>query len=624
MKAEKKGLEAKKKADLIVKIDELREQIRALEGVQMPTAQGDRILAAILRNSPIAMFVIDKNHKIIHWNRAMEKLSGIPALDVIGTNSQWKIFYAQEHLTMADLIVDEAVIEIRELEEIYHSRFGKFKKSDLLEEAFEATDFFPGFGVSGKWLHFTCAAIRNLDGQIFGAIETFEDITEQVKAQELYKTVSNRSPLGIYVAQKGKLIFVNEQFKKYLGYEEKELLGMDTAQLVHPDDREKTKENCIRMLKGEKNIPYEFRAIGKDGGIRWIMETVSLIEYQGEKATLGNYLDLTDQKKAELELKNIRAVESSILDAIPIAVFGMKNRIINFANHAVEDVFGWTPDELIGQDSRKIYRSDLDYNRIANDFYPVLDKEKTFREEYPCRHKDGKDIVCMVSASRIGEQLMERSIVATYEDITEQKKAEADLKRSYERLKRSMEDTIQTIAMIVETRDPYTAGHQRAVDRLACAIAEEMGLEQEQINGIHTAAVIHDIGKIYIPAEMLSKPGHLSEIEFDIMKTHPQVSYDILKRIEFPWPVANIVYQHHERYNGTGYPRGLKNNEILIEARILAVADVVESMASHRPYRPTVGMDKAMDEIRKNRGTLYDPEVVDACLRIFSKGFKLD
>jgi PAS domain S-box-containing protein/putative nucleotidyltransferase with HDIG domain len=333
----------------------------------------------------------------------------------------------------------------------------------------------------------------------------------------------------------------------------------------------------------------------------------------------------TAVERRRIGIEELKALAASILDAIPHAVLGLEERRIFFANDAVETVFGWKPSELIGKSTRMLYRSDAEYEQIARDFYPVLEKRSTFMEEFPCRRKDGTDIICLVSTSRIGRTLEQKRIVVTYEDITARKRAEDDLKKSLERSQKGLEDTIQTIAMIVETRDPYTAGHQRQVDKLAAAIAVQMGLSEDRIRGIHTAAVIHDIGKIYVPAEMLSKPGLLSNIELDIMKVHPQVSYNILKRIEFPWPVAEIVLQHHERLNGTGYPRGLKGEEILLEARILAVADVVESMASHRPYRPTVGMDEALAEINSNKGILYDPDVVDVCTSLITeKGFAFD
>lgn len=196
---------------------------------------------------------------------------------------------------------------------------------------------------------------------------------------------------------------------------------------------------------------------------------------------------------------------------------------------------------------------------------------------------------------------------------------------SEQRLRKSLEATVEAIAATVETRDPYTAGHERRVAQLATAIAREMGLPPEQVEGIHFGGLIHDLGKLYVPAEILSKPGRLSPVEFELVKQHPQAGYDIIKAIEFPWPVARMVLEHHERLDGSGYPGRLMGDAILFEARILAVADVVESMSSHRPYRPALGPDAALEEIERNRGRLYDAAVVDACLRLFKdKGFSLD
>jgi putative nucleotidyltransferase with HDIG domain len=203
------------------------------------------------------------------------------------------------------------------------------------------------------------------------------------------------------------------------------------------------------------------------------------------------------------------------------------------------------------------------------------------------------------------------------EDIT-------DRKDSLDRLRNALKGTVSALASVVETRDPYTAGHQRHVADLALSIARELGLMANQIEGLRMAAVIHDIGKISIPAEILTRPGKLTELEFSLIKIHTQSGYNILKDIDFPWPVAKMVYEHHERMNGTGYPRNLKGNEILLESRILAVSDVVESMASHRPYRAALGIDTALAEIEKNKGILYDENVVDACLKLFrEKGYRL-
>jgi len=199
------------------------------------------------------------------------------------------------------------------------------------------------------------------------------------------------------------------------------------------------------------------------------------------------------------------------------------------------------------------------------------------------------------------------------------------LRDTLEKLRKAMEGTIQVISSTVEMRDPYTAGHQRRVAALAGAIAAKMGLTEDRIDGLRMAGLIHDLGKIAVPAEILSKPGRITEAEFNMIKCHPQTGYDILKDMKFPWPLAQIVLEHHERMDGSGYPQGLSGEDTLLEARILAVADVVEAMASHRPYRPALGIDRALDEIQQNRGTLYDTVVVDACLKLFKeKEFNLE
>lgn len=199
-----------------------------------------------------------------------------------------------------------------------------------------------------------------------------------------------------------------------------------------------------------------------------------------------------------------------------------------------------------------------------------------------------------------------------------------ELREKEEKLRTSLIDFITALSATLEMRDPYTAGHQRRVAHLANAIAIELGLSQDQINGLYLASVVHDFGKILVPAEILSKPGRLNDLEYGLIKMHPQTGHEILKGIDFPWPIAQTVLQHHERQSGNGYPRGLKDSEILPEAKILAVADVVEAMVSHRPYRAGLGVEVALQELRRNRGELYDPLVVDACLGLFlEKGYQL-
>jgi len=205
------------------------------------------------------------------------------------------------------------------------------------------------------------------------------------------------------------------------------------------------------------------------------------------------------------------------------------------------------------------------------------------------------------------------------------KRAEEELERTFKILRRAMKGTIYAMALIVEIKDPYTAEHQRRVAKLASAIARKMSLSEGEIERIQMTAAIHDVGRIYISPEILGKPTRLTHIEFSMVKTHPKVGYDILKMVEFPWPIAQIVLQHHERMDGSGYPRGLSRKDILLDARILAVADVVEALASPRSYRPARVVDKALEEISKNKGVLYDPEVADACSKVFAdRCFKLE
>jgi putative two-component system response regulator len=231
--------------------------------------------------------------------------------------------------------------------------------------------------------------------------------------------------------------------------------------------------------------------------------------------------------------------------------------------------------------------------------------------------------------ARVRAQLQLRHMQQRLEFLVAERTAELSrtcesLEISRSQYRRMLEQTIQAIALTIEKRDPYTAGHQVRVSELATAVAQEMNLDADRLDGLRLGGMIHDIGKIYLPAEILSRPGRLSATEFELVKTHSAVGAEIVADVEFPWPVAKMILQHHERQDGSGYPNGERGDAILLEARILAVADVVEAMASHRPYRPALGIDKALDEIRRGRGVQYDAEVVDVCLRLFTeRGYQL-
>ena len=245
---------------------------------------------------------------------------------------------------------------------------------------------------------------------------------------------------SVYVVQDRKFCFVNPQFAAVGGYTEKEMLGMESVRLIHPKDRKKAIENAVKMLKGERTLPYTFRIIAKDGSVKWIQETVHAITHKGKRAVLGNSMDITAQREAAAKLQELQALQNSILDALPIAMMGMKARRIVLANHAVEDVFGWKPEELIDRDTRILYRSDEDYEKIGKNVYRALQKQRTFKTEFPCRRKDGENIICLLSVARVGESLRDNRIIATYEDITERKRAEKALEES----ERTLKDLLRT------------------------------------------------------------------------------------------------------------------------------------------------------------------------------------
>ena len=291
-----------------------------------------------------------------------------------------------------------------------------------------------------------------------------------------------------------------------------------------------------------------------------------------------------------------------------------------YANPAFEKLTGWKKEDLCSKKFNfwdTVHPDDIDLIR-EREMARKAGKKVPPGNEFRILSKDKVVKIVEANTVNIGKK-GDMKEIGILRDITVRKKAEEELKKSLERLQKTFEETINALVSALEKRDPYTAGHQRRVTNLACAVAKEMGFSREQINGLRLAGLVHDVGKIQIPTEILIKPTNLSEVEFVMIKMHPQIGYDILKSIEFPYPVAQIVLQHHERMDGSGYPAGISSEEILPEARVLAVADVVEAMSSHRPYRPALGISTALREITKFKGSLYDTEVVDAFWKLFNE-----
>ena len=380
----------------------------------------------------------------------------------------------------------------------------------------------------------------------------------------------------------------------------------------------------VGLLSVDSNAPGKFV---KDD-IKKLQPLVNAAAIALENARLFEEVrkEITERKQAEENEKNAKDELQMIMDSVPALIFykDIEGRIIranktlaNLLKMPIEDIIGKTTEELFPKEQAEGMRKDdkkvMIYGKPKRNIiqpYTTPDGVKwQISDKIPYRDKEGKIT----------------GVIGLAKDISDWKKSEEELQQSYQRLKKTMDAAIDTVSNIIEAKDPYTSGHQYRVCQLAVRIAQQMKLPEDKIEGIRIASLIHDIGKIGLPAEILSKPTKLTEIEFSLIKNHSQIGYDILKSIDFSYPIARIVLQHHERLNGSGYPNGLRADKILLEARILGVADVVEAMSSHRPYRPALGIDKALEKISKNKGILYDPEVVDMCLDLFKeKEFKFE
>jgi len=381
---------------------------------------------------------------------------------------------------------------------------------------------------------------------------------------------------------------------------------------------------CLHMKTSRRRETLTFSMGG-----RWLYAVGDpIVDEMGEFAG-GAYIisDITTAKQNEEALRRTRDYLENLINYAnaPIIVWDPSFKISQF-NRAFEHLTGYEANEVTGQQLNLLFPEasrEESLNKIAG----TLSGERWDSVEIPILCKSGDIRIALWNSANIyaedGTTLI--ATIAQGQDITDRKRAEAEVLLGRDKLHAALQGTVIALASTVETRDPYTSGHQRRVAQLSCAIARELGWPKERIEGLQVMSFLHDLGKIAVPAEILSRPGKLSMIEFSLIKSHPQVGYDILKDIAFPWPVAQAVLQHHERLDGSGYPQGLTDPDIMPEARILAVVDVVEAMASHRPYRPALGVDKALEEIIKNQGKLYDPQIVEVCVNLLKEdGFAFD
>ena len=443
----------------------------------------------------------------------------------------------------------------------------------------------------------------------------------------------------------GNYTMVNSMICRELGYTREELIGLNYKVTAPEEDIPRIFRIFHEVYRtGEPNRGYDFQMTRKDGSVLYTETSVSLLRNErGEPVGFrGISRDVTERKRADNALQESdqrhRAFIANSSEGIwrleleqPVSTSLPQDeqirQILKYAyvaecNDATARMYGYgKAQDFVGTRVSKFTSLDDPLDRqILRAFirsgYSLADVES--------RTMDSQGVHGWFSNNLTG--VLDNGFLVrgwgVRRDITERKQVEENLAKSYEALRRTLDGSIKSIAKMVEMKDPYTTGHQQRVAELASAIAGEMGLSIEQVKYIYLAGLIHDIGKFYVPADIMSKPGKLTQIEIAMIRTHSQGSYDILREIEFPWPIAQIAWQHHERIDGSGYPQGLSADDILQEANILAVSDVVEAMASYRPYRPALGIDRALEEIELNRGTLYGTAAADTCLWLFKeKGF---
>jgi PAS domain S-box-containing protein len=327
--------------------------------------------------------------------------------------------------------------------------------------------------------------------------------------------------------------------------------------------------------------------------------------------------DITNRKLAENALRAAEEQFRGLVEQSIAGIYIVQDGKFVYVNPRAAEIIGQgSVDEVIGTDPLP-WISGADRGTVMENMRRLLDGEvQSAAMDFGALRRDGIVIQLGVHAARATHE-GRPAIIGLLQDISEKKRAEEEIHRYVEELKTAFMSTVEVATIISEMRDPYTSGHERRVAEIAAAIGAELGFDAHRQEGLRVAGHLHDIGKMTIPSEILSKPGKLGAIEYQLVQGHTQASYDVLKNVKFPWPVAQVALQHHERMDGTGYPQGLKGDAILLEARIMAVADVVEAMSSHRPYRPGLGIVKALAEIERGRGTAYDADVAVACLRLF-------
>ncbi len=586
--------------------------ITARRAAEIALSESRRLTDGILNAIPVRVFWKDKNLVYLGCNAVFARDAGFTnPKDLVGKDDYQMGWRDQAELYRRD---DQLVIES-----------GRSKL--FIEEPQTTPD--------GKTITLLTSKIplRSPSGEIEGVLGTYMDVTEYKRAEAARRASDEKYRRLFDVTRDATMIIESPSWKFTSGNPAalKMFGASNEAEFTSHGPWELSPERQPDGAESAEKAKVMIETTLREGTnfFEWVHRRIDGAEFpadvlltpliQGKSLIIHcTVRNISERKAAELSVQESEERFRTLVEQAPEAIlvydFALERFVL--ANKEAEKLFALSRAELLKVGPNHFYSAKQPDARPSEETFVEHNRQVVAGEavtfERRIRNAAGEERLCevrLVPMPSSEGKLMR----ATFIDITDRVEA-------VRRLDRALEGTVAAVASTVEMRDPYTAGHQRRVSTIAEAIAAEMGLSADRIHGLRLAGSVHDLGKINIPADILSKPGKLTPIEYEFIKTHPQVGYDILKPVEFPWPIADIVLQHHERLDGSGYPNGLKGDAIMLEARILAVADVVESMMSHRPYRAALGLEAALAEIRQGSGKLYEPTVVEACLKVFESG----
>ena len=597
----------------------------ALEELHQSEEKYRRITKCI----PDLIWAMDMSGRFIYVNDAVERTHGWTVDEYLNLSLQELVSPPQ--LAKDTAMITEYLAKAHE-PDFDHSSTLNFESEEIRKNG---STFLAEVTASFLWSD---------DGKPVGIIGITHDITERKRTEKILREkdehlrgITENLPgviFQFYAKDSGEygLSYISKPVDEFAEV----IPHLDTAKLdtvfddflsrICEEDRDPFVLSIAKAVQTVSRWNFEGRVSIPSGKMVWFQGLSIPTKLDDRVIFDGILLNINDRKLAEEISHKSQEKFHKIFMTTPdcIAITRLNDGLIIDVNKGFEDIMGWKRETAIGAKSNQhpinfwVHQSEHDL-MLAE----LKSGKDVVHHEFTFRRSDGLERFGVYSARTITIDEQE-CVIFILKDITERKAIDAELQRTLEILRKSVGTTIQVMISAIEMRDPYTAGHQLRVSDIARTIATEMGLSQHTIDGIRMAGNIHDIGKLSIPSEILTKPSRLTPIEFALVQEHAQSGYEMLKNVDSPWPLAEIVYQHHERMDGSGYPRNLKGDAILIESRIMAVADVVEAMASHRPYRASLGIESALEEIEKNKGSLYDQDVVEICLKLFrKKGYTL-